>query len=188
MEPFELFKIIPSPSFQSRMIRICVQLHFQICYTWPRFPGGKGNWKKILGLFIAPGHVIQNMCVWFNWINIHRKIRYCNQLWVNPKSSAARLEFHQLPIPCPWLCALEFQFESNPKLKDRASSSAGNWLGMRDTWGHLSCCTLHEEYWTAVTLQCTGYYPVCPVDSFQLCFNCQHCGHRMVNSRSPDHF
>ena len=23
---------------------------------------------------------------------------------------------------------------------------------MRDTWGHLSCCTLHEEYWTGVTL------------------------------------
>ena len=92
------------------------------------------------------------MCVWFNLINIHRKIRYCNQLWVNPKSSAARLEFHQLPIPYPWLCALGFQFESNPKLKDRASSSAGNWLGMRDTWGHLSCCTLHEEYWTGVTL------------------------------------
>ena len=34
----------------------------------------------------------------------------------------------------------------------RESSSAGNWLGMRDTWGHLSCCTLHEEYWTGVTL------------------------------------
>ena len=100
------------------------------------------------------------MCVWFNWINIHRKIRYCNQLWVNPKSSAARLEFHQLPNPYPWLCALEFQFESNPKLKDRASSSAGNWLGMGDTWGHLSCCTLHEEYWMGVTLntiQCNQY-------------------------------
>ena len=84
------------------------------------FQGEKENGKRFLDSSLLRSMWLKNVC-WFNWINIHRKIRYCNQLWVKIRTLVQQdSSFISFPFHVHDSVHWEFQFESNPKLKDRA--------------------------------------------------------------------